>query len=84
MEETNPALGEELKQAIRNQLRSRKPAITGQTLERLQKAGLDKAEAIRLMACVLAVEMLWVAKEQREFDLARYTAMMDKLPTLPE
>jgi hypothetical protein len=84
MEKANPRLGEEFKKVIRNQLRSGKPPITRETLERLQKEGIAEPEAIRLMACVMAVEMWSVMHDQREFNLEKYTAMMRKLPQLPE
>jgi hypothetical protein len=84
MEKTNPRLGDAFKKVIQNQLRSGKPPITRETLGRLLKEGIAESEAVRLMACVMACETWSMMHDQREFSLEEYSAMMRKLPELPE
>jgi hypothetical protein len=57
---------------VENQLRDNNPPETRQTLERLMASWIDKHEALRLIACVVATEIFGVLKEQRPYDRESY------------
>ena len=83
MEDQNLALGEQMKQVIRNQIRLNKPTVTKETFQRLQSEGINKEEATRLMACILTNELVAISKEQKPFNEERYAQWMRDLPKLP-
>ncbi|HMA87564.1 MAG TPA: hypothetical protein VKP89_02340 [Burkholderiales bacterium] len=68
---------------IENQIRNNDPPETRQTLDRLVGAGHSRAEAKRLIACVLATELFDVMKSEKPYDNARYVANLERLPELP-
>lgn len=81
---TNPLIGKQMKTVVRTQINNNDPAIAKQTYERLLADGHNEKEVIRMMACVLIAEMADMVKEMREFDLEKYTTMLNDLPTEPE
>lgn len=83
MEERNPALGAQMKKAVRKQIRSNDPPVTKETCNRLLSEGIEENEVIRLIACVLANEMHAIMKLERPFDVDDYAKMLAKLPVLP-
>ena len=70
-------------EVINNQIRDNDPPETKQTLDRLQKEGLPKVEALKLIGCVVASEVFAVLKENRNYDHAKYIAALNDLPRLP-
>ncbi len=70
-------------EAIENQIRNNDPPETRQTLERLVSSGHSRAEAKRLIACVLATELFDVMKSEKPYDNARYVGNLKRLPELP-
>lgn len=69
--------------AVEQQVSDGEPPETAETLERLQREGHPRAEAIQMIGHVLAVEMFGIMKDEREFDRAGYTRALAKLPQLP-
>jgi len=70
-------------EVINNQIRDNDPPETKQTLDRLQKEGLPKEEALKQIGYVVASEVFTVLKENRNYDDAKYIAAMNALPKLP-
>lgn len=70
-------------EVINNQIRDNDPPETKQTLDRLQKEGLPKVEALKLIGFVVASEVFAVLKENRNYDHAKYIAALNDLPRLP-
>lgn len=73
-----------LSDAIENQIRDGKPLAAAFTLQRLLGAGHQRADAIRMMAGVLALEVRAILKEERPFDMQWYVAALQALPDLPD
>lgn len=69
-----------LSDAIENQVRDGNPAAAAQTLERLLAAGHARADAIRMMAEVLALEVRAILEQERPFDMQWYVAALQALP----
>jgi len=78
-----PELNAAILEVLDNQLRDHDPPETGQTLERLIESGIDRAEARRLIACVIAAEIVAVMKTGRGFDRERFVARLHDLPAMP-
>jgi len=70
-------------EVIENQIRGNDPPETRQTLDRLVSSGISRAEAKRLIACVLATELFDVMKSEKPYDNARYVGNLQRLPVLP-
>lgn len=70
-------------EAIETQIEEDDPPEIAQTLQRLMSAGESREEALRLIGCVMADEMFYMLKHRREFDLARHTRMLGRLPRMP-
>ena len=66
-----------------NQLREGDPPETRETLDRLLKSGHTEDEARRLVACVLASEVVAVVQDGRVYDPAGYVNALRALPKLP-
>ena len=73
-----------LSEAIENQLREGKPLAAKFTLERLLAAGHERADAIAMMAAVLALEVRALLDEDRPFDTDWYVAALRGLPAMPD
>jgi len=84
MEDGDPeVLRAALFQAIENQLRSRNPPETRETLDRLLKEGHSREDAMKLIGCALVNEIYGILKSEAPFDNARYVANLKRLPELP-
>ncbi len=68
---------------VDNQIRNLDPPETKETLDRLISQGVEKDEARRLIACVVASEVFDIMKHEEVFDLERYVTALHKLPELP-
>lgn len=73
-----------LSEAIENQIASDNPPASRATLNKLVLVGYERADAIRLMALILAHEIESMLAENRAFDIAGYEQMLRALPDLPE
>lgn len=69
-------------EVIENQIRNNDPPETRKTLDRLIGSGHSRAEAKRLIACVLGTEFFDVMKSEKPYDNARYVGNMKRLPDL--
>ncbi|MBT4294579.1 MAG: hypothetical protein HN995_04995 [Candidatus Marinimicrobia bacterium] len=83
MNDVNPALGEEMKEVVRHQIRSNDPPETKKTYDRLIKQGVVEDEVMRLLSIVVASEVFDVMKKGEPFNLERYIIKLDKLPSVP-
>jgi len=70
--------------AVEQQLESEQTPFVKQALSRLVKGGEDTEEAKMLIALCLADESNRMFIDQRDFDIARYQALLNTLPELPE
>lgn len=68
---------------VENQLRENDPPETRATLERLLADGTNHDEAMRLIGCVLSVELFDILRSGSEFDLSRYVRRLQDLPAMP-
>lgn len=53
------------------------------TVQRLQESGIQRKEAIRLIACVVANEIFNIMKHGEEFNKKRYVENLKQLPAMP-
>lgn len=74
---------EQLVQAIENQLQANEPPCTQAVLNKLTLVGVEREEAIDMMAYVLAVEIQHSFSGEQGFDAQRYERMLRALPELP-
>ncbi len=84
MDETNPLLGEEMIEVVRNQIRQNDPPETKQTYDRLIKEGFPRDEVMRQLAVVVAAEIYDVTKDKEPFNQERYIKRLNNLPKEPE
>jgi len=70
-------------EVIENQLADNYPKQVTETLMRLRMTGNSRDEAIELIACALAPEMVDVIEHQQSFNLDRYAAHLALLPATP-
>jgi hypothetical protein len=66
-----------------HQIRGHKPLEAEQAYRRLRTQGYSDADAVELIAAVLAAEMFYMLTQQSEHDPARYAKMLKRLPELP-
>ena len=77
--ETNPFLGEAIREVVENQVRDRIPIETGETLDRLVKAGYSRQEAIDKIGAAVVGEIYIVMKSSQSYDQKRYVARLHEL-----
>ncbi|NRQ43536.1 hypothetical protein HRH59_13360 [Rheinheimera sp. YQF-2] len=70
-------------EVIENQLADNYPKQVTETLLRLRMTGHSREDAIELIACALAPEMVDVIEHQQSFNLDRYAAHLAMLPQTP-
>lgn len=70
-------------EVVENQLADQYPKQVTATLMRLCMTGNSRDEAIELIACALAPEMIDVIEQQKDFNLERYIAHLELLPQTP-
>jgi peroxiredoxin family protein len=68
---------------IENQIRDNSPREVRQTLERLLSEGQTKEEAMKLIGCVVAVEIFEIMKHKKPFNESRYVENLSRLPEMP-
>ena len=84
MDKTNPQLGEEMKEVVRNQIKQNDPPETKLTYDRLINEGFPEDEVMRLLAVVVAAEIFIVMKSGEPFNQERYINWLNDLPKVPE
>lgn len=82
-QQVNETLRRVIMDALDNQLESGDPPETRQTYDRLLGNGIDEKETRRLIACVIAVEIFDIMKEQKPFDQERFVKRLAGLPDTP-
>ncbi|MFN6970457.1 MAG: hypothetical protein ACK4NN_06300 [Rheinheimera sp.] len=70
-------------EVIENQLADGEPSFVKATLLRLCMTGHSREDALELIACALAPEMIDVIEQQQSFNLARYQQHLALLPETP-
>jgi hypothetical protein len=70
-------------EVVENQLADNYPKQVTETLLRLRMTGHSREDAIELIACALAPEMVDVIEHQQSFNLDRYAAHLAMLPQTP-
>jgi hypothetical protein len=70
-------------EVVENQLADNYPKQVAETLMRLRMTGHSREDAIELIACALAPEMIDVIEHQQSFNLERYTLHLAQLPQTP-
>jgi hypothetical protein len=73
---------ETLIEVVENQIADGAPKKVKETLMRLVMTGTPREEAIQLMACALAIEVLDVMKNGSSFNEIRYGQHLDTLPNM--
>ena len=71
-------------EVVENQLRDDDPRETRETFDRLVEEGHTEAEAKRLIAAVVLVEIGEVLRTNAPFNHSRFVAALDRLPALAE
>ena len=71
-------------EVIKQQIDTKKPRETGETLQRLIAEGHSEAKALDLIGHVVAAEVIGVISAGRAFDENRYIAALKALPALPQ
>ncbi|MFH1596368.1 MAG: hypothetical protein ABIG94_08385 [Pseudomonadota bacterium] len=74
---------EALFKAIRIQMKEGNPPETTETFRRLMSEGYSRKESMKLIACVLLVEINEMVKENRLYNEATYVKALKALPRLP-
>lgn len=80
---TNPHLRKSILDVVSRQISGNDPPQTAATYQRLVDEGLSDREARELIACVVSCEMFRVCRDDKEFDLERFSRGLDALPVLP-
>ncbi len=75
---------EAILEVVNNQIRDGNPPETRETFDRLVSEGLERAEALRLIGCVVVSEFFEILKHKKPFDHDRYVKALRELPELPE
>ena len=66
---------------VLSQINANDPPEARETYDRLIFGGRSNSQALQLMAAALRVEMDRMLKESTPFDNARYSALLQKIPT---
>ena len=70
-------------EVIENQIRDNAPPITGETYNRLKSDGHSHYDTMKLIGCVLSVELFEIMKHHQPFNEQRFIANLKALPELP-
>jgi hypothetical protein len=83
-ERASPEVERVLREAVLDQVREKNPPETAVTLERLQRDGMSRDEAIRWIMAALLQEMSVMIRDNRTYDRDSYVAALDRLPGLTD
>jgi len=75
----NKFLRDTILEVIETQIKTGKPPVVRETLERLMQSGQTRDEAMRLIGGALIEEISAVLKSQQPYDEVRYRAALEKL-----
>jgi len=79
----NKQLRQAILKVIEQQLETKNPPETAQTLDRLTKEGLSRDRALQLIGYVVGYEVLDLFQKDRKYDEGEYIKRLHALPTLP-
>jgi Mg/Co/Ni transporter MgtE len=82
--EPNQKIKNAVIKVVDNQLTSNDPPETKQTFDRLIAEEFSTEEAKNLIGSVVVAEVFDVMTEERQFDMNRYIAALNRLPELPD
>ncbi|MBM4300145.1 MAG: hypothetical protein FJ121_01225 [Deltaproteobacteria bacterium] len=77
------AAREALFEVIENQMKADNPPETKQTYHRLRAAGYSHRETMKMVACVVLIELNEMVRDNRIYDEAGYIKALRALPQLP-
>ncbi len=80
---TNPHIRRSILDIVDRHLSSGDPPQTRNTYQRLLAEGISDQEARELIACVVSCELFRARRDNREFDLERFSQGLNHLPVLP-
>ncbi len=75
----NPHLKAAILEVVENQIREGDPPETRQTLERLLAEGYSRKQAVEMIGSALVEEIWAIMHENKPFDRARFTALLEQL-----
>lgn len=75
---------QQLFEVIENQLRDNNPPFVQAVLNKLVLVGIERDEAVEMMAYVLSLEIQKTLSQDSGFDLTSYEKMLRALPELPD
>lgn len=79
----NDLLNQQFIEITNNQIAQNNPPETKATLARLMASGHSKADATKLIAQCVSIEIFEVMKSKSEFNLERFVKNLNNLPKLP-
>jgi hypothetical protein len=82
-DEEDSEVRQQLVAAVENQLQDGEPPFVQAVLNKLVLVGIERAEAVEMMAYVLATEIRQSFAQERGFDAGNYEHMLRALPELP-
>lgn len=75
---------QQLFEVIENQLRDNDPPFVQAVLNKLVLVGIERDEAVEMMAYILSLEIHKTLSQGRAFDLNNYEKMLRALPDFPD
>lgn len=75
---------QQLFEVIENQLRDNDPPFVQAVLNKLVLVGIERDEAVEMMAYILSLEIHKTLSQDRAFDLNNYEKMLRALPDFPD
>lgn len=75
---------QQLFEVIENQLRDNDPPYVQAVLNKLVLVGIERSEAVEMMAYILSLEIHKTLSQGSAFDLNNYEKMLRALPDLPD
>jgi len=84
MAKSSRVMNKAILEVVDNQIRDGNPPAAKETFDRLIGEGIERDEARRLIAYVVASEIFEILKHLKPYDEDRYVKALRNLPQLPE
>lgn len=78
-EESNPLLGDEIREVVENQVKDGTPPEAAETLKRLIRAGYTREQAVDKIAVAVVQELMDVLKSRQPYNEKRYVGRLNDL-----
>lgn len=78
-EESNPLLGDEIREVVENQVKDGTPPEAAETLKRLIRAGYTREQAVDKIAAAVVHEIMDVLKSRQPYNEKRYVGRLNDL-----